>query len=128
MSGHVRFCFAAFVLLAGLSVSPASSNPLADLFSVTPRQAPEPAQAEEACPSEPGKSTAAGQRWVYRLEGGRKCWFQAAEETAVKKQVRHRAKKPRVVTREESDVAPPKRKAVVDARAELLRSTPAETP
>jgi hypothetical protein len=77
--------------------------------------------------SGPGKSTAAGQRWVYRLEGHRKCWFQAAEETAVKKQVRYRAAKPRVATREENEAAPRKRKAVVDARAELLRSAPAET-
>ena len=129
MSGHVRFCFTAFVLLAGLSVSPASSNPIADLFSVTPRQAPEPAPAEEACLSEPGKSTAAGQHWVYRLEGGRKCWFQAAEEIAVKKkQARSRAAKPRAAAPEENDVARPKRKAVVDARAEMLRATPVETP
>ena len=77
--------------------------------------------------SGPGKSTAAGQRWVYRLEGHRKCWFQAAEETAVKKQVRYRAATPRVATREENEAAPRKRKAVVDARAELLRSAPAET-
>jgi hypothetical protein len=102
---------------------------LADLFSVTPRQEPEPAPAEEACLSEPGKSTAAGQHWVYRLEGRRKCWFQAAEETAVKKkQVRYRAAKPRVATREENEAVPRKRKAVVDAHAEMLRSTPVETP
>ena len=128
MSGNSRFCFAVSVLLAGLSASPASSNPLADLFSATPRQAPEPAPAEEACLSEPGKSTAAGQRWVYRVEGHRKCWFQAAEETAVKKQVRRRAAKPRVATSEDDEAAPPKRRAVVDARAELLRSAPAEAP
>jgi hypothetical protein len=77
--------------------------------------------------SGPGKSTAAGQRWVYRLEGHRKCWFQAAEETAVKKQVRYRAAKPRVAAREENEAERRKRKAVVDARAELLRSAPAET-
>ena len=76
--------------------------------------------------SRPGKSTAAGQHWVYRLEGHRKCWFQAAEETVAKKQVRHRAAKPRVAV-EENEAARRKRKAVVDARAELLRSAPAET-
>ncbi|WP_235983624.1 hypothetical protein [Bradyrhizobium australiense] len=74
----------------------------------------------------PGKSTAAGQHWVYRLEGHRKCWFQAAEGVAVKKQVRHRAVKPRVAAPEENETARRKRKAVVDARAELLRSAPAE--
>jgi hypothetical protein len=76
--------------------------------------------------SRPGKSTAAGQRWVYRLEGHRKCWFQAAEETAVKKQVRRRAAKPRVAVSEENDAAREWR-AVVDARAELLRPAPMET-
>jgi hypothetical protein len=126
MSGHVRFCFAALVLLAGLSASPASSNPLTDLFSPTPKQEPEPAPVEETCLSQPGKSTAAGQHWVYRLEGRRKCWFQAAEDVAVKKQVRHRTTKPRVATREEDEAVPRKRKAI-DARAELLRPPPAET-
>jgi hypothetical protein len=77
--------------------------------------------------SRPGKSTTAGQRWVYRLEGHRKCWFQAAEETAVKKQVSYRAAKPRVAAPEENAAERRKQKAVVDARAELLRSAPAET-
>ena len=77
--------------------------------------------------SGPGKSTAAGQRWVYRLEGHRKCWFQAVEETAVKKQVHYRAAKPRVAAPEENAAERRSRKAVVDARAELLRSATAET-
>jgi hypothetical protein len=126
MSGHSRFYFAAFGLLAGLSVSPASSNPLADLFNTTPRQAPEPAPVEETCLSRPGKSTAAGQHWVYRLEGHRRCWFQAAEATAVKKQVRYRAAKPRVTASEEDDAARRKRRPIADARAELLPTTPPE--
>ncbi|WP_247783034.1 hypothetical protein [Bradyrhizobium sp. 170] len=95
------------------------------MFNVAPRQTPAP--AEEECLSRPGKSTAAGQRWVYRFDGHRKCWFQAAEEIAVKKQVRYRAAKPRVAAPEENEVARRKPKAVVDARAELLRSAPAET-
>ena len=45
----------------------------------------------------------------------------------MKKQVRYRAAKARVAAPEENEAAPPKRKAVVDARAELLRSSPAET-
>jgi hypothetical protein len=129
MSGHLRFCFATFVILAGLSTSPASSNPFADWFNVAPRQATPPAaaEAEEECLSRPGKSTAAGQHWVYRLEGHRKCWFQAAEETAMKKQVRHRAAKPRAAASEKNDAARRKRMAVVNAHAEVLRSAPAET-
>jgi len=126
MSGHLRFCFGAFVLLAGFSSSPASSNPIADWFNVTPKQpaAPASAEAEEECLSRPGKSTAAGQHWVYRLEGRRKCWFQTAEE---KRQARRRAAKPRVAVSEENDAGRRERRAVVDARAELLRSAPAET-
>ena len=129
MSGHLRFCFAAFVLLAGLATSPASSNTFTDWFNVAPRQATPPAaaEAEEECLSRPGKATAAGQRWVYRFDGHRKCWFQAAEETTAKKQVRHRVAKPRVAASEENEAARRKRKEVADARAELPRSAPAET-
>ena len=128
MSGHLRFCFAAVVLLAALPTSPASSNPFANFFNAAPPQATAPAAAEEECLPRPGKSTTAGQRWVYRLEGHRKCWFQAAEGIAtVKKQVRHSAAKPRVAVPEENEAAPRKRKADVDARAELLRSASAET-
>ena len=127
MSGHLRFCFAAFVLLAALPTSPASSNPLADFFSTAPAQPTAPAAAEEECLPRPGKSTTAGQRWVYRFDGHRRCWFQTAQGTAtVKKQVRHSAAKPPVAASEENEGAPRKRKAVVDARAELLRSAPAE--
>jgi hypothetical protein len=129
MSGHLRFCFAAFVLIPCLSTSPAFSNPFADWFNFAPKQAtaPAPAQAEEECLSRPGKSTTAGQHWVYRYDGRRKCWFQTDEAMAVKKQVRHRAAKSRVTASEENDADRRKRKAVVDARAELLRSAPAET-
>jgi hypothetical protein len=127
MSGHLRFCYAALALLAGFSTSPASSNPIADWFNFTPKQPATPASAEvEECLSRPGKSTTAGQHWVYRLQGHRKCWFQTAEETPVKRQVRHRAAKPRLNVSEENDAAR-QRRAVVDARAELLRSAPAET-
>jgi hypothetical protein len=77
--------------------------------------------------SRPGKSTAAGQHWVYRLQGHRKCWFQTTEEIAVKRQARRRAAKPRVAVSEENEAGPRQRRAAVDARAELLRSAPAET-
>jgi hypothetical protein len=129
MSGHLRFCIAAFVLLVGLPTSPASSNPLADLFNVSPPQTatePAPAEKERECLPRPGTSTAEGQRWVYRSEGRRKCWFQAADGTATVKQVRHRTAKPRVAAPEENETAR-RNKAVMDARAEMLRSAPAET-
>jgi hypothetical protein len=50
-----------------------------------PAQAAAPAAAEEECLPRPGKSTAAGQRWVYRFDGHRKCWFQTAQGIATVK-------------------------------------------
>jgi hypothetical protein len=128
MSGHLRFCFSAFVLFVGLSASPAYSNAFADFFNsnAAPQQAAAPAAAKEECLPLPGKSTA-GLRWVYRLDGHRKCWFQTAEEIAVKRQVRYRRAKPPVAAAGETESTQRKRTAVVDARAELLRSAPAET-
>jgi hypothetical protein len=125
MTGHLRFCFGAFFLFTSLSPSPASSNPFADLFNITPHAAPAPASAERECLSRHGKSTADGQHWVYRLDGHRKCWFQAAEgiATAKKRVYRHAAKQRALA---ENETARRKREAVVDAR-ELLRSAPAET-
>jgi hypothetical protein len=127
MSGHLRSCFAACVLLAALSTSPASSNPFDFLFNAAPAEATVPAPAEEECLPHPGKSTD-GQHWIYRFDGHRKCWFQVADEVVtVKKPVHHRAAKQRVTAPEESEAALRKRNGVVDARAELRRSAPAES-
>jgi hypothetical protein len=133
MSGHLRTCFAAFVLFAGLWTSPASSNAFADWFNVAPQAATPPASAatppasaETECLLRPGKSTADGQRWVYRLDGHRKCWFLTAEGTATaKKPIHLRAAKHRGAAPEENETA--RHKKAVDARAEILRSAPAET-
>ncbi|MBV8921447.1 hypothetical protein [Bradyrhizobium sp.] len=128
MSGHLRFCLAAF-LFAGLSMSPACSYPFDALFSSAPAEATASAPAEEECLPQPGKSTADGQHWVYRFDGHRRCWFQAAEEIAtVKKPVSHHAAKKHVAAPRENETALRKRKAVVDARELLLRSAQAETP
>jgi hypothetical protein len=125
MSGHLRFCFAAFLVLAGFSTSPASSNPFDALFNTAPREATTPAPAEQECLRQPGKATD-GQHWVYRLDGPRKCWFQIAERsTTVKRPVQHYAAKQRVFAVEENEAEQPK--AVVgDARAEMLPSAQAE--
>jgi hypothetical protein len=128
ISGHLRSWLAACVLLAGLSTSPASSNPFDFLFNAAPAEATAPAPAKEECLPQPGKSTDS-QHWVYRSDGHRKCWFLVADEVAtVKKPVHHRAAKQRVAAPEESEAALRKRKGVVDARAELLRSAPTEAP
>jgi hypothetical protein len=123
MYDHLRSCFAAF-LLAGLSISPASSNPLADLFSASSREtpAPAPAPAQEECLRQPGKLAADGQRWVYHSDGHRKCWFQTAVGAFIRP-VQHYVVKQHVASRERREAALPKRKADVDARAEVLRSS-----
>lgn len=127
MSGHLRFFAAVAAVLAGLSTSPASSNPFDFLFNAPTEQAAAPARAEEECLPRPGTSVTDGQRWVYRLDGHRKCWFQIANDVApAKKQARPRPAK-RVVPTPEKEASLPKRKEVVDARAELLRSAPVET-
>ena len=120
MFGHLRSCFAAF-LLAGLSISPASSNPFADLFGAGSKETPEPAPAQQECLLQPGKLMADGQRWVYHSDGRRKCWFQTAAGT-LRKPVHHYVVKQRVTSRERTEAALPK--ADADARAEVLRSTP----
>lgn len=132
MSGPLRFRFAAALILAGLSTPPASSNPFDALFNRAPEEAPAPAPANDApdneeCLSQPGKP-ADGQHWVYRLDGHRRCWFLVPEGTATLRQrVHHRAAKRRLAASQQNEAAPRKRKAVVDARAELLRAAPPET-
>jgi hypothetical protein len=134
MSGYLRCGFAVFFLAAGFA-TPAASNVLTDLL--TPNTASEaataaPAQAStpapEQCARQPG-APAAGQHWFYRLEGSRKCWYQAAEDsTAAKRAARHRVASRRSPAPEEDEPAPRKQKAVEDARAELVNSAPAQRP
>jgi hypothetical protein len=139
MSRHLRFCFAACVLSAGLATAPASSNPLTDLFrqatfgqtapaQPTPAQPTAQAPAEEQCLSRPGKTTAPGQHWFYHLDGHRKCWFQAAQGTAQsKKSARDRATK-HTAAAKENEAAPAKPRAAANARAELPSPSPAQAP
>jgi hypothetical protein len=131
VSSHLRFGITAFFLVAGFT-TPAASNVLTDLF--TPSAAPEQpaaaaAPAKEECLTHPGQSTAAGQHWVYRFDGQRRCWFQAAEETApARKQARHRVAPPGVAARERDKPAPRQPENVEDAHAEMLNSAPQQTP
>lgn len=126
MSGHLRFCFGAFVLLAGFSTAPASSNPFSDFFTVAPETATAPASAERECLPRPGRSMVDGQHWVYRLDGSRRCWFLAAEGiTTVKKPVHRHAAKDRVAAPAKNETARHKQEALVDARAELPGSVAA---
>jgi uncharacterized membrane protein len=128
MFGHFRFGFAALLLVSGF-VTPAASNPFTDLFS--PNIVPEaaagaPAAAQEACLLQPGKSTAPGQRWVYRRDGHRKCWFQAEAGTASARKPVNRHAARRRAAAQESESSPRKEKeAIEDARAEMLKPAPA---
>jgi hypothetical protein len=116
MSGHGRFCVAAFLFASG---APAFSDPL--IASV-----PTPAQRE--CALQPSKSTAPGHRWVYHVDGHRKCWFQAdGADRSMKRQVHpHEANRP-VAAPEENEVAF-REKTVRNARAQMLDPTPTDAP
>ena len=121
MSGQWRFCVAAF-LVAGLSTS-AFSNPLTDLLNPAPKEAPPPAPVREACVQQPGSSTAPGQHWFYRLDGHRKCWFQAAEAVPAKRQTHHYPARRSVITSEDNEAAL-RKKTIADARAQMLSAAP----
>jgi hypothetical protein len=128
MSGHWRICVAACFFVAGFSTWPAFSNPLTDLFNPAPKEAaaPAPAPVKEACVPQPGSATAPGQHWFYRVDGHRKCWFQAAEAThSVSKPAHHYVARRPAVAREENmareeNEADGRKKTVMDARAQLL--------
>ena len=128
MSGHRRLDVAAVLLFAGLSSSPALSNPLTDLFNPPPQEAPAPpAPAKETCLLQPGSSAAPGQHWVYHHDGHRKCWFQAEAKFVVKKPLHHYPTRRPVAARDENEAAL-RKKPVADARAQLLSDAPVEAP
>jgi hypothetical protein len=126
MSGHRRVCVTAILILAGLSISPASSNPLTDLFNPAPKEttAPAPAAAPEECASQPGRSTARGQHWVYQRDGHRKCWFEADATVSVKRQADHHAVRHHAGAVEDNE-ALLRKKTVMDARDQLPSPAPA---
>ncbi|WP_354113936.1 hypothetical protein [Bradyrhizobium sp. RT3a] len=128
MSGHLRYCFAGLVLVGGLSATPAFSNSFADFFNTAPREPAATSSAQADCLPRPGDSTGEGQHWVYRRDGHRRCWFLAEGTAKVKKTVRHRGAQDRAASLDENGNARPRQSAVADARAELLRSAPAEPP
>jgi hypothetical protein len=74
---------------------------------------------------QPG-SAVAGQHWVYRLDGHRKCWFQSSEDAVARKFVRRDAVRRRVAAPEETEPAPRGPEAVEDAHAELMNPAPAQ--
>jgi hypothetical protein len=125
MSGQWRFFVATSLLFAGLSTLPAFSNPLTDLFNAAPKEAAAPAPVQEACAPQPGKSVA-GKHWVYRVDGHRKCWFQADEATvSVKRQIQLHAAKRSAAGGNEAAL---RKRAALDARAQLLSAAPTGAP
>jgi len=128
MSGHLRFGIAAYLLVAAFS-TPAASNPLTDLRTPNPPPeaappAPAPA-AQDSCASRPGPA-APGGHWVYRYDGHRKCWFQAEGGGAVSKRAAHVTR--RHAAASDDNESEPAKKPVEDARAEMVKAAPAETP
>lgn len=126
MSGHLRFCFAGLVLIGALAATPAVSDPFADLFNAARREPAATSVAQAQCLPRPGNTTADGAHWVYWFDGHRRCWFLTEGIAKVKKTIRHRGAEDRTVRLDENGTARPRRSAVVDSRAELLRSAPAE--
>ncbi|MCK1480997.1 hypothetical protein IVB27_41310 [Bradyrhizobium sp. 197] len=126
MSGYLRFCFAGLVFVGGLAATPAVSDPFADLFNAAPREPAATSLAQAQCLPRPGDTTADGAHWVYRFDGHRKCWFLTEGIAKVKKAVHHRGAQDRTASLDENGTPRPRHSAVVDARAELLRSAPAE--
>jgi hypothetical protein len=125
MSGHLRFCFASLVLVGALSAAPASSNPITDLFNTGSREPPATSSVQPECLLRPGNSSGPGQRWVYRRDGHRKCWFLAEGIAVVRKSVRDRAAKSGA-SPDRNEAGQQRQSPVIDARAELPRSAPAE--
>ncbi|MCK1688108.1 hypothetical protein [Bradyrhizobium sp. 145] len=125
MSRHLRFYFAGLVLVGGLSATPACSDPFTDLFNIAPREPTATSSAQAECLPRPGSSPAAGQHWLYRRDGHRKCWFLAEGIATVRKPAHGRVAN-RGARSDENEVAPQRASRVIDARAELPSSSPAE--
>lgn len=126
MSGQLRLYFASLVLVGGFSAAPASSNPVADFFNTATSQPAVTSPPQAECVPRPGTSTSGGQHWVYRTDGRRKCWFLVEGIATVKKPIRARVAKDRSASLDGNGTTQARRSAVVDARAELLRSAPPE--
>lgn len=126
MSGYLRMCFVSLALVETLSTGPASSNPLADIFNTAAPQPTVTSPTQTECLGRPGNSTPDSLHWVYRMDGHHKCWFLTEGVAKVKKTVRRRVAKANTASLDENRAARPRQSAVVDARAELLRSAPAE--
>lgn len=126
MSGYLRMCFVSLILVEAVSTGPASSNPLGDIFNTAAPEptATSPPQAE--CLGRPGNSTPDSQHWVYRMDGHHKCWFLTEGVAKVKKTVRRPVAKDNTASLDENGTTRPRQSGVVDARAELLRTAPAE--
>ncbi|MGY8632587.1 hypothetical protein RAD15_08835 [Bradyrhizobium sp. 14AA] len=126
MSGYLRMCFVSLVLVETLSMGPASSNPLADIFNAAAPQPTVTSPPQAECLGRPGNSTPDSQHWVYRMDGHHKCWFLTEGVAKVKKTVRRRVAKDTTASLDENGTVRSRQTGVVDARAELLSSAPAE--
>lgn len=126
MSGYLRMSFVSLALIETLSTGPASSNPLADIFNTAAPQPTVTSPPQAECLGRPGNSTPDSLHWVYRMDGHHKCWFLTEGVAKVKKTVRRRVAKANTASLDENEAARPRQSGVVDARAELLRSAPAE--
>ncbi|MGY3420783.1 hypothetical protein ACVWZW_001258 [Bradyrhizobium sp. F1.13.4] len=125
MSRHLRFYFAGLVLVGGLSATPACSDSFTALFNIAPRDPAATSSAQAECLPRPGSSPAAGQHWVYRRDGHRKCWF-LAEGIATLRKPAHGRVANRAASSVKNEAEQQRASPVIDARADLPSSSPAE--
>ncbi|MGY3421398.1 hypothetical protein ACVWZW_001873 [Bradyrhizobium sp. F1.13.4] len=125
MSRHLRFYFAGLVLVGGLSATPACSDSFTALFNIAPRDPSATSSAQAECLPRPGSSPAAGQHWVYRRDGHRKCWF-LAEGIATLRKPAHGRVANRAASSVKNEAEQQRASPVIDARADLPSSSPAE--
>lgn len=118
----MQFYLAGLVLVGGLS-TPACSNPFTDSFNIASREPAATSSAQPECLPRLGNSPGPRQHWVYRRDGHRKCWF-LAEGTATVRKPAHG----RVTNRgsDENETEQQRASPLIDARAELPSSSPAE--
>ncbi|EIG63689.1 hypothetical protein [Bradyrhizobium sp. WSM1253] len=125
MSRHLRFYSAGLVLVGGLAATPACSDPFADLFNIAPREPAATSSVQPECLPRPGNSPGPRQHWVYRRDGHRKCWFLAEGAATVRKPAHGRVAA-RAASPAENEAAQQRSKPMIDARVELLPSSPAD--
>lgn len=123
MSRHLHFYLAGLVFVGGLSSTAACSDSFTDLFNIARREPAATSSLQPECLPRAGSSPGPGQHWVYRRDGHRKCRF-LAEGIATARKPAHGRVATRAASAAESEAVQQRPSPMIDARAELLPSSP----